>query len=229
LWIQAEEADAARRAGYTVVDPVSVLSTHLSELIRTHAHELFNRQDAKRLLDRVAEENPRVVEDLVPKLVPLATIQRVLQNLLRERVSIRDGASILESLSEAATVTRNPVLLSEYVRQTLRRSVAKPYLDAKGELPAFLLDPELEQRLEQSVEHGENTSHMNLAPMALREITDKVMRTTGSTHGQVAVLASAGARYFLRQMLEGQAPNVAVLGHGEIPPGVHVVSLGLVH
>jgi len=100
---------------------VSVLGTHLSELIRRHAHELLSRQDAKRLLDRVAVEHPKVVEDLVPKLLPLASVQRVLQNLLRERVSIRDAVSILEALGEAATATRNPVLLTEYVRQALRR------------------------------------------------------------------------------------------------------------
>jgi flagellar biosynthesis component FlhA len=106
-----------RRGGYTVVDAVSVLGTHLAELIRRYAHELFSRQDAKKLLDRVALEHPKVVEDLVPKLLPLATVQRVLQNLLRERVSIRDAVTILEALGEAAVTTRNPVLLTEYVRQ----------------------------------------------------------------------------------------------------------------
>ena len=119
-------------AGYTVVDPVSVLGTHLAELIRRHAHELFSRQDAKKLLDRVAVENPKVVEDLVPKLLPLATVQRVLQNLLRERVSIRDAVSILEALGEAAASTRNPMLLTEYVRQAIRRTVVKPYLKPDG-------------------------------------------------------------------------------------------------
>lgn len=118
LWIPHERAERARAAGYTVVDPVSVLGTHLSELIRRHAHELLSRQDTKRLLDRVAVEHPKVVEDLVPKLLPMAAVQRVLQNLLRERVSIRDAVSILEALGEAATATRNPILLTEYVRQS---------------------------------------------------------------------------------------------------------------
>src|SRR5215813_2103273 len=141
LWIPAERADKARNAGYTVVDSVSVLGTHLSELIRRHAHELFSRQDAKKLLDRVAVENPKVVEDLVPKLVPLATVQKVLQNLLRERVSVRDAVSILEALGEAAASTRNPVLLTEYVRQALRRVVVKPYLNRSGDLAAWFLAP----------------------------------------------------------------------------------------
>jgi flagellar biosynthesis protein FlhA len=101
LWISSNSGEKARNSGYTVVDPLSVLGTHLAEIIRRHAHELFSRQDAKKLLDRVAADSPKLVEDLVPKLMPLATVQRVLQNLLRERVSIRDGVSILEALGDA--------------------------------------------------------------------------------------------------------------------------------
>ena len=130
-WVPAEQAERAPARGFTVVDPVSVLGTHLAELVRRYAHELFSRQDAKKFLDRVAAEHPKVVEDLVPKLLPLATVQRVLQNLLRERVSIRDSVTILEALGEAAVTTRNPVLLTEYVRQALRRMVVKPYLNAQ--------------------------------------------------------------------------------------------------
>ena len=105
---------------------ISILGTHLGEVVRRHAYELFSRQDAKKVLDRVAEDNPKVVEDLVPKLLSLAVVQKVLQNLLRERVSIRDAASILEALGEAAPITKNTVLLTEYVRQAIRRQVIKP-------------------------------------------------------------------------------------------------------
>ncbi len=138
--------------GYTVIDPLSVMSTHLAELIKRFAHELFSRQEAKKLLDRVSVENAKVVEDLVPKLLPLATVQRVIQNLLRERVSIRDAVSILEALGEAAPATRNPVLLTDYVRQSIRRVVVKPYLNANGDLPAYFLDPQLERFAEGGVE-----------------------------------------------------------------------------
>ena len=131
-WVPADQADAARRKGFTVVDAVSVMGTHLSELIRSYAHELFSRQDAKRFLDRVAAEHPKVVEDLVPKLLPLSAVQRVLQNLLRERVSIRDSVTIVEALGEAAVTIRNPILITEYVRQCLRRIVVKPYLKKTG-------------------------------------------------------------------------------------------------
>ncbi|MGE5567842.1 MAG: flagellar biosynthesis protein FlhA [Rhodospirillales bacterium] len=228
VWISSERVEAARSAGYTVVDAPSILGTHLSEIIRRHAHELFSRQDAKKLLDRVSEENPRVVEDLVPKLLSLAAVQRVLQNLLRERVSIRDAVSILEALGEAAQITKNPTLLTEYVRQSIRRVVAKPYLNANGELPAYFLDPALEQMVESSVEHGEFTSHWNLSPQAVRDILDRIRRVVGSPESPVVVLASSGARHFLRQLVETSIGNVYFLSHSEIPSGVKVVSLGVI-
>ncbi len=228
LWIRPEQAEAARAAGYTVVEAISVIGTHLAEVIRRHAHEVFSRQDAKKLLDRVAEENPRVVEDLVPKLLPLATVQRVLQNLLRERVSIRDAASILEALSEAAQITRNPVLLTEFVRQAIRRVVVKPYLNPAGDLPAYLLDAALEQEIESAVEHGEYASHLSLAPQRMRAIVERIRQAVGTPEGPAAIVVGSGARYFLRQMLEQSIPNLHVLAHGEIPPGVRVVSLKLI-
>jgi flagellar biosynthesis protein FlhA len=228
VWIPSEAGEAARGAGYTVVDPVSVLGTHLAELVRRHAHELFTRQDAKLVLDRVAEENPKVVEDLVPKLVPLAVVQKILQNLLRERVSIRDAVTILEALGEAANITRNSVLLTEYVRQAIRRMVVKPYLNAAGDLPAYFIEPAIEQGVEQAVEHAENTSHLNLAPQRIREIVERFARVAGTPETPVAALAGSGARYFLRLILEANSPNLFVLSHSEVPPGVKVISLGTV-
>lgn len=228
LWIPAERAERARHAGYTVVDPVSIIGTHLAELIRRHAHELFSRQDAKRLLDRVSVENPKVVEDLVPKLMPLAVVQRVLQNLLRERVSIRDAVSILEALGEAATATRNPILLTEYVRQAIRRAVAKPYLNRAGELPAWFLDPGVEQAIESAVEHGEQNSHLSLAPQAIRDILNRIAARMGAPEMPVVAITSSGARYFLRQMAEAAIPNLIVLAHNEVPSGTRVQSLGTI-
>jgi flagellar biosynthesis protein FlhA len=228
VWIPNERAERARSAGYTVVDPVSVLGTHLSELIRRHAHELLSRQDTKRLLDRVAVEHPKVVEDLVPKLLPLAAVQRVLQNLLRERVSIRDAVSLLESLGEAAASTRNPVLLTEYVRQALRRSVVKPYVNRLGELPAWFVDPAIEQAVEAAVEHGEQNSHIALAPQTGRDIVNRVLSRVASPEAPVVAITTTGARYFLRQMTEASAPNLFFLAHNEVPPGMRVQSLGTI-
>jgi len=228
LWIPAERAERARHAGFTVVDPVSIMGTHLAELIRRHAYELFSRQDAKRLLDRVSVEHPKVVEDLVPKLMPLAVVQRVLQNLLRERVSIRDAVSILEALGEAAAATRNPILLTEYVRQVIRRAVVKPYLNRSGELPAWFLDPGLEQAIESAVDHGEQNSHLSLAPQAVRDILNRIASRMGAPEMPVVAITSSGSRYFLRQMTEVAIPNLIFLAHNEVPPGTRVHSLGTI-
>src|SRR5579863_8824444 len=227
-WIPSDQSERARRANYTVVDLVSVLGTHLAELVRRHAHELFSRQDAKKLLDRVAIENPKVVEELTPKLLPLATVQRVLQNLLRERVSIRDAASILEALSEAAASTRNPILLTEYVRQALRRTVVKPYLSASGDLPAYFVDPSVEQAVESSIQHGEQSSHLTMAPQAIRDILSRIQQKIGSPETPVVAVTSAGARYFMRQIAEASMANVAFLSHNEVPVEVKVISQGFI-
>jgi flagellar biosynthesis protein FlhA len=226
LWIPADRAERARRAGYTVVDAVSVLGTHLAELVRRHAHELLSRQDVKRLLDRVAVEHPKVVEDLVPKALSLALAHKVLQNLLRERVSIRDAVSILEALGEAAPSTRNPVLLTEYVRQAIRRAIVRPYLNRSGELAAWFVDPALERTVEGAVEHGEQSSHLTLAPQALREILNRVSSRIQSAEAPIPAIASSGSRYFLRQIVEASLPNLMFIAHNELPPSVRVQSLG---
>lgn len=226
FWIPTETAERARERGFTVVDAMGVLGTHLSELIRRHAHEVFSRLDAKRFLDRASEESPKLVEDVVPKLVSLATLQRVLQNLLRERVSIKDAVSILEAVGEAANITRNPVLLTEFVRQALKRSLVKPFVNQHGELPVFFLDPNLERDVEQAVDHNEHTSHLNLAPQKVRMLIDAITNTTGGQAG--VLLTSANARYFVRQLMEAQMPQLTVISHGEVPAGTRVVSLGIV-
>lgn len=228
LWIAPEKADEARALGYTVVDAAGVLGTHLAELIRKHAHELLSRQDTKTILDRAAEDNARLIEDLVPKLVPMSVVQKVLQNLLRERVSIRDTVSILEALGEAAAMTKNPVLLTEYVRQALRRTLVQPYLNASGELPAFFLDPQIEHMIESAVEYSEHSSHLNLPPQKVRDIMDRVARAVGQADTPIACVTSSSARHYLRQLIEGTIPNLSVLSHNEIPAGVRVVSLGVI-
>ena len=227
-WVPAQQAEAVRGMGYTVIDPLSVMSTHLAELIKRNAHELFSRQEAKKLLDRVAVENTKVVEDLVPKLLPLATVQRVIQNLLRERVSIRDAVSILEALGEAAPSTRNPVLLTDYVRQSIRRVVVRPYLNSNGDLPVWFLDQPLERIAEGGVEHGESNSSLVLAPGTLRDVMDRIARTVGPVESPTAVVAGSTCRYFLRQSIEATVPNLFFIAHNEIPAGTKVISLGVI-
>jgi flagellar biosynthesis protein FlhA len=228
LWITPERADQARAQGYTVVDSVGVLGTHLAELIGRQASELLSRQETKTILDRVAQDNPKVVEDLVPKLLPLATVQKVFQNLLRERVSIRDSATILEALGEAGAMTKNPILLTEYTWQAIRRLLVKPYLNAAGELPAFFVDPQLEQSIESAIQYTEQSSHLNLPPQKMRDIAERVVRTVGAVDAPMAALTSSSVRFFLRQIVEGQLSNLSILSHSEIPAGVRVLSLGLI-
>jgi flagellar biosynthesis protein FlhA len=228
IWVPTDRVDAARSAGYTVVDAVNILGTHFSETIRRYAHELLSRQDAKAFCDRVTQDNPKVVEDLVPKLLSLAVVQRVLQNLLRERVSIRDGVSILEALGEAAPTSKNPVLLTEYVRQSIRRTVVKPYLNQKGELPAWLMDSAVEQMVEGAVQHTEQNSILALSPQVVRDILNRIERKVEKPDMPVAVITSSGARYFLRQIVEPSLGNLFFLSHNEVPAGVKVLSLGVI-
>ena len=227
-WIPASQADHVRMMGYTVVDPLSVLGTHLAELVKRSCHELFSRQEAKKLLDRVTVDHAKVVEDLIPKVLPLATLQRIIQNLLRERVSIRDAASILEAMGEAAPSTRNPVLLTEYVRQSIRRVVVKPYLTGSASLSAWFVDPQIEQFIEGAVEHGESNSTLGMTPNALRDLLDRVGRAVGTLESPAVVVTSGACRYFLRQAVEASVPNLFCLSHNEIPAGINVTSLGVI-
>jgi flagellar biosynthesis protein FlhA len=226
LWIPSERSSFARTRGYTVVDDVSVLGTHLSEVVRRHAHELFTRQDTKNFCDRVAQSNPKVVEDLVPKLLSYAVVQRVLQNLLRERVPIRDSVTILEALSEAAQMTKNPVLLTEYVRQAIRRVIVKSHSNPQGEITAYLVEPSAEQAVESAVEHSEHNSVLGLAPQAAREFVGRLTRKLERPDASAIVLTSPAIRYFVKQLLETAFPEVAVLSHNEVPPEVKIKSLG---
>ena len=228
LWIPSDRAAFARTRGYTVVDAVSVLGTHFSEVVRRHAHELFNRQDSKSFCDRVAQNNPKVVEDLVPKMLPLSVIQRVLQNLLRERVPIRDGVTILEALSEAAQMTKNPVLLTECVRQAIRRQIVSSHLSPQGEVTAYLMEPSAEHVVESAVEHSEHNSVLGLAPQAARDFVNRITRKFEKPDSATILLVNPGVRYFIRQMLETAFPDVAVLAHSEVPPEIKVKSLGWV-
>lgn len=228
LWVRNDLCENARKSGYTVVDPVTVIGTHISEFVRRYAHELFSRQDAKKILDRVTLDNPKLVEDLVPKLLTLPVLQRVFQNLLRERVSIRDATSILEALGEAAASTHNPILLTEFVRQSIRRAVIKPYVNRTGELPAYFLDAASERAIESVVEHGEQTSHLNASPESIRDFVSRVERSIPRPEAPTVMLAGSGSRYFVRQLVENSMPNLFVLAHNEIPPELRVLSLGIV-
>jgi flagellar biosynthesis protein FlhA len=160
--------------------------------------------------------------------MPLSTVQRVLQNLLRERISIRDAVTSLEALGEAAVTTRNAVLLTEYARQALRRIVVKPYLNSAGDLPAYMLDPSLEQIVESAVQHGEQNSHLTLAPSVIRDLVQRMAQRIGNPETPVVAIASSGSRFFFRQLAEPTIRNLFFISHNEIPMEIQIVSLGVV-
>ena len=220
VWIAPDQVDKARVMGYTVVDPANVVATHLTELIRAHAHELLTRQETNRFLDRIRVENP--------KLLSLSVVQRVLQNLLRERVSTRDGVTILEAMADAAMATKNSTLLTEFVRQAIARTLVRPYPNDEGELTAFFADPQIDQTLQGAIEHTEVSSRVALAPNAITETLSKVRNTVGTLQGPTVLVCSAPVRFALRQIVETEMPLLAVLSHAEIPGSTTVRSLGAV-
>ena len=235
-WIQQGLEEQALAAGYSVVDQTTVIGTHLGELIRRHAHELLGRQETKRLLDSMNETQPKLVEELVPKLMSLGEVQRVLQQLLREQVSIRDLASILEVLVEAAQQSKQLVHLVESVRQSLGRGLIHPLLDAEGGLRVLVIDQHLESNLvatfdpQASALLGDGTARTGGQGDYLRRLLDSVKRLTqgGSTMALPVLLCPSPARYHVRRWLEPFVPKITVLSPVEIPPEIRVRSVGTV-
>lgn len=235
-WIQPGLADAALAAGYSVVDQTTVIGTHLGELIRRHAHELLGRQETKRLLDALNESYPKLVEELVPKLMTLGEVQKVLQQLLREQVSIRDLGAILEVLVEAAQGSKHVVHLVESVRQALGRGLVHPLLDGEGALRVLTLDATLETELVNTFDPGRAPLLGDGSPRPvsqgeyLRRLLESLKRLTGSgsTMALPVLLCPSPARYHLRRWLEPFLPKITVLAPVEIPPDVRVRTLGTV-
>jgi flagellar biosynthesis protein FlhA len=236
-WIQPGLEEQALAAGYSVVDQTTVIGTHLGELIRRHAHELLGRQEVKRLLDSMNESYPKLVEELVPKLMSLGEVQRVLQQLLREQVSIRDLGAILETLVETAPQSKNVVHLVESVRQSLGRGLIHPLLDSDGGLKVLMLDQGVENELihtfdpqSASLLLGDGSRSAGMPQDFLRRVVDSVKRLTGagSTSALPVLLCPSPARYHVRRWLEPFLPKVTVLSPVEIPPEVRVRSIGTV-
>ncbi len=230
-WIARNLEPQALAAGYAVVDQTSIIATHLAEIVRQHSYELLTRQETKRLLDRLGESHPKLVEELVPKVLSLGEVQKVLQQLLREQVSIRDLATILESLLDAATITKNPVLLVEAVRQSLGRALVRPLLSEDGGLRVLTLDHGIEEELTRAfAPQMPQTTSAGLQPSFIRRILDGLRQLAGEQVTQTApiLMCSTPARFHLRRLLEPFLPKVVVLSPLEIPPMVPVQSLGMV-
>jgi flagellar biosynthesis protein FlhA len=231
-WIAPALQNEALAKGYAVVDQTSVLATHLAEVIRQHAPELLTRNETKRLLDHLADAQPKLVEELTPKLISLGEVQKVLQQLLREQVSIRDLGTILEAVIDAASGTKNPVLLVEAARQALARALVRPLLTSEGNLRVLALDGNLEEELGRAFNPQAPVStqvHVLQPPLA-RRILDGLRRILGEQAGMVnaVLLCPTPARFHLKRLLEPFLPRIVVLSPGEIPPMVPVQTVATV-
>jgi len=231
IWIKAAQKDEAQVAGYTVVDPTTVLATHLTEVLRNHAQELLGRQDTQKLLDNLAKSNPKVVEELVPGQLTLGGVQKVLQNLLGERVSIRDLLTICETLADYAPKSKDPALLTEYVRQRLGRSIISAYTDDKGQLPLLTLSTQAEDLIRESIQKSEQGSYLALEPNLAQRLLDSTqeMAERISAQGyQPVILCSPIVRRHLRGLLERFMPQITVLSHNELTTQARIRSLGTI-
>jgi len=230
-WIPANLRDVALGAGYAVVEQTSVIATHLAEVIRRHAHEVLTRQETKRLLDSLSETHPKLVEELVPRVLSLGETEKILQQLLREQVSIRDLSTILETLIDASALNRNIVFLVEAVRQALGRALVQPLLQDDGKLKVLAVDPTLEEEINRAFDpQAPAGRNANLQTSFLRRVLDGLRRIAGE---QIAVaspilLCGSPARFHLRRLLEPFVPRIVVISPAEIPAVVSVQSMGVV-
>ena len=214
-----------------VVDVPSVITTHLTEIIKNYSHELLGKQDAQKLLDSISKTHPKVVEDLIPGLLNLSAVQKVLQNLLKERVSIRDLQTILEALSDAATATKDPEMLTEYARQAMSRSITKQLLGSDGSISVIIMDPLVERTIIEAVQTTPHGSYLSLDPASSEKITESIKTSfeEGILKGyQPVVLCSPAIRRFVRKMTERVSNSIMVVSHGEIAPHTKVYSIGTV-
>ncbi len=232
MWVHESSRGEAEALGYTVVDPESVIVTHLTETIRAHSAELLTRQDVRALLDRLKETNAAVVEEVVPEALSLGEIQRVLQSLLAEGVPIRDLGTIVEAIGDKARTTRDTSLLSEYARQALGRAITAPHLDDQLRLQAITLDPAIEQEVSTSITQTTDGEYLAMDPPRAQAIVtalrSQVEHATG-LGAKPVVLCSARIRRHLRRLIAQAQPHLAVCSYNEIAPGVNVETIGVIH
>ena len=232
VWIASNKKQEAQMAGFTVVDPATVITTHIKETIKRYAHELLGRQETQALLDKFKETNPKVVEELIPNLLPLGKVQKVLQNLLKEQISIRDLRTILEQLSDYASLTQDADILTEYVRQSLARPITKQYQSSDGTLSVLTLDRGIEDIMEGSIQKSETSAYLalepNVAEKFLAKLKDMIEKIAPTIENSPVLLASPGLRMHIRKFTERFLPELAIISHSEVPPSIQIKTLGVV-
>lgn len=231
IWINEDKKDEAQYNGYTVVDLSTIVATHLTEVLKANLSELFGRQELVKVLDTFKEENPKVVSDLIPDIMPLGTVLKVLQGLLREGVSVRDLRTILETLAEFGTSTKDADALCEYVRQALYRTITEKIKGSQGDVPLFTLDRVLEETVARSIIQTDHGSQLNLDPKVtqtiLASLNEKIEEAT-SQGEKMVVLCSPVIRRHFKRLTEKFIPNLMVVSHNELSPDVNIRSLGTV-
>ena len=231
IWITESQRERAESLGYTVVDPPSIIATHLTEIIRSYISELLTRQDVQNLINNIKESNPSVVEELTPKLLGLGEIQKVLQNLLKEGISIRDLLTIFETLADHAVVTRDTDVLTEYVRQSLKRAISAKYFPPNEQTSVVTLDPKIEQEIMNSVKQTEQGAYLTLDPERTREIIKSVETETAKLENlgkNPIVITSPIVRMYFKKLTEDYFKDLIVVSYNEIDANVELQSVGMV-
>jgi flagellar biosynthesis protein FlhA len=229
-WITADNREYAQMSGYTIIDPLSVIITHLSEIIKKHAHELFSRKDMMHLLDNLRKTHKELVDDIVPNVVPHVELQKVLCNLLSERIPIRDIPTILETLSEHMPAVKDTDLLTEYVRQALKRTITRKYAQ-DGNLKVITLNPEIENMIMNGVRKSGNNSYISLEPNVLQNIVSSHMKEESRLKerlGDVVVLTSPVVRCYYKRLMDQFSSEAVVLSFSEINQDVNIQALGTI-
>ncbi|MDA7978350.1 MAG: flagellar biosynthesis protein FlhA [Pirellulales bacterium] len=232
IWIDAGQVDDAKMKGYTVVEPTSVLATHVTEIVRRHADEVLTRDATKHLLDELKATTPAVVDELIPKQMTVAEVQQILQTLLRESVSIRQLSTILEALGDSVErVGKDPVLLTEHVRNRLARTICSRYRDQENRLHVVTLDPALEDRIRAGIEHSERGLFVRMSPPAVQVTCERISKELNALAGRglaPVVLVSPQIRAGLKQLTQTQLPGLVVLSYNEITRDTVIESVGMV-
>jgi flagellar biosynthesis protein FlhA len=231
FWIRESQKDDAQYNGYTVVDTSTIVATHLTEILKANLHELVGRQEALELVDKLKEKNPKIVSDLIPDILSLGVVLKVLQNLLREGISIRDLRTILETLAEYGPVVKDPDLLTENVRQSLFRTITEKIKGEEGEISLFTLDRTVEETIVNNIVQAEHTNHVNLDPQMIQNllssINEKIEEAT-KIGEKMVVLCSPMVRNHFKRITEKYIPNLIVVSHNELAPDASIRSLGTV-
>lgn len=231
IWITEGQRERAESMGYTVVDPPSIIATHLTEIIRQYISELLTRQDVQSLVDNLKETNPSLVEELVPKLLGLGEIQKVLQNLLKEGISIRDLLTIFETLADYATTTRDTDILTEYVRQSLKRAISGKFFPANETSSVVTLDPKLEQEIMASVKQTEQGAYLTLDPAKTKEIMENVgteVKKLEDLGKMPIIITSPIVRAYFKKLTEDYYRDLVVVSYNEVESNIELQSVGMV-